>query len=123
LSDRRLADGRGFSLVEALVALSLVASVATIASGAAVAMLELARAARAEAAGLAAASEKIEALVASPAGLRRAGDDEMEVDGVAVARVWRVAEDDPAPGLQRLEVTARWSAPRTTLLTLVAVAP
>ena len=47
MSDRRLADGRGFSLVEALVALSLVASVATIASGAAVAMLELARAARA----------------------------------------------------------------------------
>jgi hypothetical protein len=43
--------------------------------------------------------------------------------GIDVARVWRVRGDDPAPGLTRVEVTARWSAPELTLLTLVAVAP
>jgi len=123
LSDWRIATDDGFSLVETLVALGLVASVATIASGAAVSMLELARAARGEAAGLAAASEAIEALVATPAASRSSGDDRAVVDGFAIVRVWRVAPDEPAPGLARLEVTARWSAPRTTLLTLVAVAP
>lgn len=113
----------GFTLVETLVALCLVASAGTIASGAAVSMLELARAARGEAAGLAAASDRVEALVATPAAERASGNDEVVVDGLQVVRTWRVAPDDPAPGLWRLEVTARWSAPRTTLLTLVAVAP
>ncbi|MBU6282603.1 hypothetical protein KGQ64_10215 [bacterium] len=123
MSERRTGPDDGFALAEALVALCLVASVATVASGAAVSMLELARAARGEAAGLAAASERIEALLASPAGTRSSGTDEVVVDGFPVVRTWRVGADDPAPGLARVEVTARWNAPRTTLLTLVAVAP
>ncbi|MFM7143876.1 MAG: hypothetical protein ACKO2K_18380 [Alphaproteobacteria bacterium] len=86
-------------------------------------MLELARAARGEAAGLAAASDRVEALVATPAAARSQGNDEVVVDGFMIVRTWRVSADDPAPGLWRLEATARWNAPRTTLLTLVAVAP
>ncbi|MFM8409796.1 MAG: prepilin-type N-terminal cleavage/methylation domain-containing protein [Alphaproteobacteria bacterium] len=123
MSERCARSQAGFTLVEALVALCLVASVGTIASGAASSMLELARAARGEAAGLAAASDRVEALVATPAAARSQGNDEVVVDGFTIVRTWRVAADDPAPGLWRLEATARWNAPRTTLLTLVAVAP
>ena len=113
----------GFTLVEVLVALGLVASVGTVASGAAAAMLEFARAARSEAAGLAAGVDKLEVLVAMPAAARVSGNDETVVDGLAIVRIWRVLRDDPVAGLARLEVTTRWMRPRTTLLTLVAVAP
>lgn len=122
MSRRRVAQ-RGFTLIESLVALGLVASAGVVASVAAVAMIELERAAHAEAVGLAVASEKIEQLAAATPAARRAGNDATELDGVAVTRVWRVRNDDPAYGLTRLEVTARWDAPALTLLTLVMTVP
>lgn len=112
----------GFSLAEVLVALSLVASVGVIATGAGRSLARLARAARSEAAGLAAARARIEELLAAPPAQREGGNDEMVVDGLRIARVWRVRPDAPAPGLSWIEVTARWEHPSITLLTLVAVA-
>jgi hypothetical protein len=121
---RRAANGsRGFTLVEALVALSLVASAGLVASVAGAAMLALERAAHGEAAGLAVAGEKMEELVALPPAERRNGTDDVVLDGVAVTRVWRVVAGDPAYGVTRLEVTARWERPDLTLLTLVGVVP
>jgi len=111
------------TLAEVLVALGLLASAAIVASLAAASMLDLSRAAHAEAVGLALASEKLEELLATAPAARRAGNDETTLDGVGVARVWRVAHDDPARGVTRLEVTARWAAPALTMLTLVASAP
>lgn len=122
MSSRRAAE-RGFTLIESLVALALVASAGVVASVAAVAMLRLERAAHAEAAGLAAASEKLEELAALLPALRRSGNDTTDLDGVRLTRVWRVRGDDPVAGLTRLEVTARWDAPALTLLTLVMVVP
>lgn len=113
----------GLTLVEVLVALCLVGAVGVVASGAAESMTLLARAARSEAAGLAAASAKLEELIASPSDSRASGNDATVVDGLSVTRIWRVRRDDPASGLTRLEVTARWSKPSLTLLTLAAVAP
>ena len=112
---------RGLTLVEVLVALCLVGAVGVVASGAAESMILLARAARSEAAGLAAASGKLEELLATASDSRSAGNDEAVVDGLSVTRIWRVRRDDPCPGLTRLEVTARWSRPSITLLTLAAV--
>jgi type II secretory pathway pseudopilin PulG len=114
---------RGWSLVEVLVALCLVGSVGVLASGAAYSLSRLARAARSEAAGLAAASDRIESLVATDRSRRASGNDEVVTDALAITRVWHVRADDPAPGLDRLEVTVRWLHPEATLLTLVAVAP
>jgi prepilin-type N-terminal cleavage/methylation domain-containing protein len=114
---------RGFTLLESLVALALMASAGVVASAAAVAMLRLERAAHAEAAGLAAASERIEQLAAMVPAARQSGNDAIAVDGVAVTRVWRVHGDDPVYGLTRLEVTARWDTPALTLLTLVMTVP
>jgi prepilin-type N-terminal cleavage/methylation domain-containing protein len=112
----------GFTLIEVLVALCLVASAGVLASFAATALLGLSSAAHSEAAGLAAASEKLEELIATPAAARIAGNDETAMAGVAVTRIWRIRADDPAPGLVRMEVTARWEHPTLTLLTLVAAA-
>lgn len=120
---KRAGDEAGCTLIEALVALGLLASAGIVASVAALAMLQLERAAHAEAVGLAVASEKIEELVATPPVARRAGNDETSLDGVVVTRIWRVRDDDPAYGLTRLEVTARWDAPALTLLTLMTAAP
>ncbi|HEY8515362.1 MAG TPA: prepilin-type N-terminal cleavage/methylation domain-containing protein [Candidatus Binatia bacterium] len=114
---------QGFTLVEALVAVALIASAGVVASTAALAMLRLERAAHAEAAGLAAASEKLEELIATRPADRRSGNDTTVLDGVAVTRVWRVLDDQPARDLVRLEVTSRWDHPQLTLLTLVAAAP
>lgn len=111
------------TLVEVLVALGLLASAGIVASVAATAMLQLERAAHAEAVGLAVAGEKLEELIAAAPAARRAGNDETTLDGVGVTRVWRVRDDDPTRGVTRLEVTARWSAPALTMLTLVAAAP
>ena len=113
----------GFTLVEVLVALCLVASVGVLASSAALAVLAMTTAAHAEAVGLAAASAKVEELFATEAAVRASGNDELPTSIGAVARVWRVLPDEPAAGLQRLEVTVRWSRPSVTLLSLVAVAP
>jgi len=113
----------GFTLIESLVALGLVASAGVVASVAAVAMLQLEHAAHAEAVGLALAGEKLEELVAALPPARRSGNDESQLDGIDVARVWRVVNDDPTRGLTRLEVTARWEAPALTLLTLVTAVP
>ena len=105
------------------MALGLLSSAGIVASVAAVAMLQLERAAHAEAVGLAVAGEKVEELLAMAPSARRSGDDRTTLDGIDVARVWRVREGDPAYGLTRLEVTARWEAPRLTMLTLVTAAP
>ena len=122
MSRRRRGEG-GCTLVEALVALGLLASAGIVASVAALAMLQLERAAHAEAVGLAVAGEKIEELVAAAPSARRAGNDETSLDGVVVTRIWRVRDDDPAYGLTRLEVTARWDTPALTLLTLMTAVP
>lgn len=111
------------TLVEVLVALGLLASAGIVASMAAASLLQLERAAHAEAVGLALAAEKLEELLASTPASRRAGNDETSLDGVDVARVWRVRDDEPTAGVMRLEVTARWTAPGLTMLTLVASAP
>ena len=113
----------GFSLVEVLAALGLVGSAGVLASFAATALLSLSAAAHAEAAGLAAAAEKLEELIALPPAARASGNDQTSMAGVGVTRIWRVRSDDPVPGLDRMEVTARWDHPSLTLLTLVAAAP
>lgn len=119
----RLRDRRGFTLVEVLVTLALLASAGVVATLGAIAMLRLERAAHAEAVGLALATERLEEMLAESPAARKGGNDETELDGVTVVRVWRVIADEPAPGLTRLEVSARWDHPSTTALTLVAVAP
>jgi hypothetical protein len=73
--------------------------------------------------GLALAGEKLEELIARTPPARSGGNDTTDLDGVRVARVWRVVERTPAAELTRLEVTARWDQPRTTALTLVAAVP
>ena len=113
----------GLSLIEVLVALCLVASAGVVASGAAQSMTTLVRSARSEAAGLAAATEKMEEIFASPHLRRASGNDEVITDGLAVTRIWRVQPGVPAAGLDRVEVTTRWLHPRATLLTVAAVAP
>jgi type II secretory pathway pseudopilin PulG len=120
---RRRRAVAGFTLLEVLAALGLVAAIGVIASAAARAMIQLTQAAHAEAAGLAAAEERLEELLSLAAADRRSGNDETVLDGVALARIWRVLRNHPAPGLDRLEVTVRWSAPSLTLLTLATVAP
>ncbi len=120
---RQASEERGFTLVEALVAMSLVASVGLVASVAGAALLELERAAHGEAVGLALASEKLEELIALPPAERRSGTDDVTLDGVAVTRVWRVVSDEPVHGVTRLEVTSRWEEPSLTMLTLVGAAP
>lgn len=113
----------GFTLAEVLVALSLVASVGVVASGAAQSFLRFARAARSEAAGLAAASARLEEMLALASSRRENGNDELVVDGLRITRTWRLERDVPESGLTRVEVTARWEHPEITLLTLVGVAP
>jgi len=120
---RRRLRRAGFTLIEVLAALGLVASVGVVSTAAGHALAVLGRAARAEAAGLAAAEAKVEEILSLRADRRAGGSDAITEAGIDVARVWRVRGDDPAPGLTRVEVTARWSAPELTLLTLVAVAP
>jgi hypothetical protein len=106
-----------------LVALCLIGSAGVLASGAAQSMSRLARAARSEAAGLAAATEKLEELIALSSHLRSAGNDDVITDDLAVTRIWRVQPGSPVAGIDRVEVTVRWLHPAATLLTLVAVAP
>ena len=113
----------GFTLIEVLAAAGLLASAGIVATLAAVAMLRLERAAHAEAVGLAVAGEKLEELMSRRPDARAGGNDETELDSVHVTRVWRAIDAAPASGLERLEVTARWDRPRTTLLTLVAAVP
>ena len=120
---RRLARSRGLTLVEVLVAISLVASVGVAATGTALALTALVGRARAEVVALSLAAEKIEELMARPADDRRDGFDEVAQSGARVTRMWRVTSGDPEPGLTRLEVSARWRDPQLTVLTLVAVAP
>jgi prepilin-type N-terminal cleavage/methylation domain-containing protein len=114
---------RGLSLVEVLVALSLVASAGAAATGAGVALVALTARARAEAVALELASAKIEELAAAPAAARSDGFDEVVAGAVRVARMWRVTASDPAPTLARIEVTARWEDPELVVLVLVALAP
>lgn len=113
----------GFTLIEVLAAAGLLVSAGIVATLAAVAMLRLERAAHAEAVGLAVAGEKLEELIARRPPARAGGNDETDLDGVHVTRVWRVIDAAPARGLTRLEVTARWDRPQTTLLTMVAAVP
>jgi prepilin-type N-terminal cleavage/methylation domain-containing protein len=113
----------GFTLLEVVAALGLVAAVGVVASAAGQALAALSLAARAEASGLAAATEKLEEIMAMPREERSSGNDETTMASLVIARVWRVTQDQPAPELTRIEVTARWARPTLTLLTLVGVAP
>jgi Tfp pilus assembly protein PilV len=113
----------GFTLIEVLAAAGLLISAGIVATLAAIAMLRLEQAAHAEAVGLAVAGEKLEELMARRPDARAGGTDATDLDGVHVVRVWRVIDAAPAPGLTRLEVSARWDRPRTTLLTVVAAVP
>lgn len=113
----------GFTLIEVVAAAGLLASAGIVATLAASAMLRLERAAHAEAVGLAVAVEKLEELIARTPSARAGGNDETDLDGVRVARIWRVLERTPALDLTRLEVTVRWERPATTLLTLVTAVP
>lgn len=113
----------GFTLLEVLAALGLVGAVGVMATGAGHALAHLGLAARAEAAGLLAAEQKLEELLAARSEDRTGGTDAVDHSGIAVRRVWRVLPNNPAPGLERVEVSARWDVPRLTVLTLVAVAP
>src|SRR5262249_48727840 len=92
----------GFSFVGGVGALSFVSSVGVLASGAASAFITLAHAAHAEAVGLAAATEKLEELIATPAAARASGNDETAMGEVAVTRVWRVRAGDPVRDLDRI---------------------
>jgi hypothetical protein len=47
----------------------------------------------------------------------------VELAGIEVGRIWRVRPHPDLPGLQRVEVSARWEEPQLTVLVLVAVAP
>jgi prepilin-type N-terminal cleavage/methylation domain-containing protein len=121
---KRIGDaGRGFTLAEVLVALSLVASAGVAATGTGLALTALTARARAEVVALELAGAKIEELSAKPSEERGNGFDEIEEDAVRVTRMWRVWTGDPEPGLKRLEVTARWRDPQLNILTLVAVSP
>jgi prepilin-type N-terminal cleavage/methylation domain-containing protein len=113
----------GFTLVEVLVALGIVVSASMLALSASATMLRFVHAARAEAAGLAAAQEKIEELISTPRAGRVEGNDMVELAGIEVGRIWRVRPHPDLPGLQRVEVSARWEEPQLTVLVLVAVAP
>lgn len=113
----------GFTLVEVLAALGLVASLGVAALSVAGTLAAMLQIARAEAVGLALAAEKLEDLIATPADQRAEGFDEVESQGLAVRRLWRVRRGDPAPGLTRLEVSSTWENPDVIVLTLVAVAP
>ncbi|MEO2167029.1 MAG: prepilin-type N-terminal cleavage/methylation domain-containing protein [bacterium] len=113
----------GFTLVEVLVALGIVVSASMLALSASATMLRFVHAARAEAAGLAAAQEKIEELISTLRTGRVEGNDMVELAGIEVGRIWRVRPHPDLPGLQRVEVSARWEEPQLTVLVLVAVAP
>ena len=115
--------GEGFSLLEVMAALGLLAAVAMMATSGGVALTRLGWAARGEAVGLFAAEEKIEELLSLPARAREAGYDDVDFSGIRVRRVWRLQNDAPVVGLTRLEVSTSWETPDLTLLTLVAVAP
>lgn len=119
----RVGAQSGFTLIEVLAAAGLLLSAGIVATFAAVAMLRLELAAHAEAVGLAVAGEKLEELMSRSPDARAGGNDETDLDGVHVTRVWRVIGASPAAGLDRLEVTARWDRPQITLLTMVAAVP
>ena len=128
IDQRRLASRRGSSLIEVMVALSLVAGLALIASTAGLAVVRLEAAAHAEAVGLTAAEDVVQRLAGLPRAERVAGSDELDAPPVEVHREWRVFADDPAPGLTRVESSAAWREPSSdpsarVRLTLVAVLP
>ncbi len=114
---------RGFALIEVVLALLFVAGLGMAASAAALALIKLVTEARAEAAGVTAAASRLEELLAASPAARLAGHDVVVVDTTEVTRIWHIVRDDPAAGLSRIEVTARWDRPSITGLVLVGVAP
>lgn len=114
---------RGFTLVEVLAALALVVCGAALAVAAGQAMLRFAQEARAEEAGLIAGQAKVEEILSLLPAYRAEGHDTVDVAGVAITRIWRVRPVPELPGLDRIEVSARWDVPGLRILVLVAVAP
>lgn len=122
-SDRRRWRSAGFTLLEVLAALGLVGAVGVVATASGHALAHLGVAARAEAAGRIAAEAKLEELLSLSPDSRRSGNDTPRMGAVDLRRIWRVLDDEPAPGLTRVEVSTTWERPRLTVLTLVGVAP
>mgnify|MGYP001451173865 CR=1 FL=1 len=67
--------------------------------------------------------DKMEELIARPSSARESGQDEWHQGADRFIRIWRVRPWSGFPGLQRLEVSTRWSDQGLVLLDLVAVAP
>lgn len=121
-SRRRRRRRAGFTLLEVLASLGILVSIGVVATGAGTALTQLARAARAESVGLLLAEEKIEELLSLPGSLRRSGNDEVRISGLVVRRIWRLENDSPEVGLDRIEVSTSWTGEQITVLNLVAVA-
>ncbi len=113
----------GWTLVEVGLALCFVSGLAMTVGASAATLLRLAAEAHAEAIGLAAAASRLEELLATDPERRAPGTDVVTLGGTEVTRIWRPVADDPAAGLWRIEVTARWERPSITGLTLVGVGP
>ncbi len=113
----------GWTLIEVGLALCFVSGLAMTAGASAVTLLRLAAEAHAEAVGLAVAASRLEELLAADPERRAPGTDVVALGGTEVTRIWRPVSDDPAAGLWRIEVTARWERPSIAALTLVGVGP
>jgi len=116
-------SSRGFGLIEVMAALCVLLAASMISVSAGKAGWRAVRTARLEAGGLAAGRDKMEELIARPSSARESGQDEWHQGADRFVRIWRVRPWSGFPGLQRLEVSTRWSDQGLVLLDLVAVAP
>jgi prepilin-type N-terminal cleavage/methylation domain-containing protein len=119
---RSRSESSGFSLIEVMAALCLLLAASMLSFSAGSASWGALRAARLEAEGLAAGRDKIEELIALVPALRLSGQDQWRQGASDFTRIWRVRPWVGHPGLQRLEVSTRWSDEGLVILDLVAVA-
>jgi Tfp pilus assembly protein PilV len=101
---RRIASVRGFAIVEALVALLVVAVAVTGLTASAAAAIRHVRLARERGTALALATDRLDALRAGP---RDAGRDEIDVAGTRYVRTWSSAGGRGEPW--RLAVEVIWA--------------
>lgn len=109
MSVRRLRASRGFTLIEVVVAIVMLAFGVLASASLTAALMKSNRGVTNRTRAVEVLREKVEELQSVTYPALGNGSDAVTVRGIAFSRTWTVAADTPAPNLKQVTLTVTWT--------------